>query len=298
MAGLEEGVGIIPFREIVALLPSQARRHIVLFKFLCDESYDSQTADPHTYVVAGFFGDDITWTAVESRWVRVNAEYGVTRFHASHLNAKDYEYEGWDNARKIEYSAKILKIVTDQGRRLNAFSCAIHADEYRRIISESGRDKLGHPYIVCFKTCIALLAKEMSDGGFPPEDQFAMYIDRNRFEAEAERIFYELKDEAGFPYRSRLYSCARADMESMVPLQASDLISYESFRWNHDRRSTADANTRFVMKAIQDHNTIAERYYGTNTLTSLRDGIESVVCLPNRLVILPLTPEASPGETC
>jgi len=56
--------------------------------------------------------------------------------------------------------------VTDQGRRLHAFSCAIHADEYRRIISDSGRAKFGHPYLVCFKTCIALLAKEMDDGGF------------------------------------------------------------------------------------------------------------------------------------
>lgn len=290
-------MGIIPFRQIVALLPSQARRRIVLFKFLCDESYDSQTAEPHTYVVAGFFGDDITWNQVESRWISVNAEYHVPRFHASHLNARDHEYEGWDNNKKIEYSAKILKIVTDQGRRLHAFSCAIHADEYRRIVSESGRFKLGHPYLVCFKTCIALLAKEMEDGGFHADDQFAIYIDRNRFEAEAENLFYELKDETGFPYRSRLYSCARAAMESMVPLQASDLIAYEAFRWNHDRRSMADTNTRFVMKAMQDHNGMTERYYGTKTLTALREGIESVVCLPNRLVILPLSPEVSAGET-
>src|ERR1035438_5503751 len=265
----------VKFSEIISLLPSRVRRHVVLFKFLCDESYDSQTAEPRTYVVAGFFGGDIAWAAVESRWIAVNAEYSVPRFHASHLNAKNYEYEGWDDTRKIEYSAKILKIVTDQGRRLHAFSCAIHADEYRRIISEAGRAKLGHPYIVCFKTCIALLAKEMDDGGFPPEDQFAMYIDRNPFQIAAVDVFYGLKENSQFPYASRLHSCTPEVMDSMVPLQASDLIAYEAFRWNHDRRNIADANTRFVMKAMQDHNGMTERYYGTKTLTDLREGIES-----------------------
>lgn len=269
----------------------------MLFKFLCDESYDSQTAEPRTYVVAGFFGDDITWNNVEPRWSEINAQAPVPRFHASHLNAKTYEYDGWDDTRKIEYSKKILKVVTDQKRRLHAFSCAIHADEYRRIISESGRTKLGHPYIVCFKTCIALLAKEMDDGGFSPEHQFAMYIDRNhQFELEAVRIFYELKDDPGFPYRSRLHSCTPADMDSMVPLQTADLIAYESFRWNHDRRRMADANTRLVMNAMKEHNGLTERYYGTKTLTGLKDGIESAVCLPNRLCILPLNPETAADD--
>ena len=263
----------------------------MLFKFLCDESYDSQTAEPRTYVVAGFFGDDITWNDVEARWSEINAGNSVTRFHASHLNAKTYEYEGWDDKRKIDYSRQMLDVITGHKKRLHAYMCTIHADEYRRLISASGRENFGPPYLICFKTCIALLAKEMDDGGFSPEDQFAVYIDRHEFEAEAVRIFYAMKDDPAFPYRSRLHTCTPAEMDSMIPLQAADLIAYEGFRWNHDRRRMADATTRLVMQAIKDHNGLTERYYGTKTLTGLKDGIESAVCLPNRLCILPLNPE-------
>jgi len=53
--------------------------------------------------------------------------------------------------------------------------------EYQDIISEQGRNCLGHPYIACFKTCIAMIARGMNDprGGFYPEDQFAVVLDRN-----------------------------------------------------------------------------------------------------------------------
>ena len=264
----------------------------MLFKFVCDESYDSQTAEPRTYMVAGFFGDDVSFQNVEDRWSAINAQFSVPRFHASHLNAKTYEYEGWTDERKIAYSRDMLSVITDKGRRLHAFLCAIHADEYRRIISDSGREKLGHPYLVCFKTCITLIAKELDEGNFPPGDQIEVFLDRNCFEVEAVRLFYELKDNPEFPYRSRLHSCTPSDMESLVRLQVSDLIAYEGFRWHHDRRRTADSTTRIVMKAMQDHNGMTERYYGTKTLTNLKEGIESVVCLPNRLVVLPKTPEA------
>jgi hypothetical protein len=263
---------MISLREHVSLFGEAVRRNIVLFKFHCDESYDSQRSEPRTYVVAGFFGDDITWGNVESRWNAINNDehFRVARFHASHLNAKTYEYDGWDDVKKIDYSRQILKVVTDQRRRLHAYMCTIHADEYRRIISEHGREKLGHPYLVCFKTCIALIAKELDGGGFPSEDKIAVYLDRNPFDKEAEALFYELKDDPGFPYSSRLHSCTRAVMDELTVLQTGDLIAYEGFRWNHDRRLLADANTRVVMKAMQDHNGMTERYYGTKTLTELK----------------------------
>jgi hypothetical protein len=48
----------------------------VLFKFACDESYDSPRQppfDPKTYVVAGFFSEERIWEKVERRWKNANA---------------------------------------------------------------------------------------------------------------------------------------------------------------------------------------------------------------------------------
>ena len=257
----------------------------VLFRFFCDESYDSVSKDPITYVVAGFFGDDLTWKLLDEHWTRINVKYGVPRYHASHLNAKTYEYEGWGDDRKIAYSAEMLKIITDQGRRLHAVVCGIHADEYRRIISDEGREKLGSPYLVCFKTCVVLVAKEMH-AGFPAEDRVCVFLDRNPFEREAQQMFDRLKNNQSFPYCSRLEDCTPKSMENLTPLQAADLIAYEAFRWHHDRRHR-ESKTRFVMDQILSHNGLSERYFGAKTLTALKDGIEDAICEPGQLVVIP-----------
>lgn len=257
----------------------------MLFRFLCDESYDSVSKDPITYVVAGFFGDDPTWRALDEHWTRINLKYEVPRYHASHLNAKTYEYEGWSDDRKIAYSAEMLKVITDQGRRLHAVVCGIHADEYRRIINDEGREKLGSPYLVCFKTCVVLIAKEIHTS-FPAEDRVCVFLDRNPFEREAQQMFERLKNNHLFPYSSRLEDCTPKSMEELTPLQASDLIAYEAFRWHHDRRHR-ESKTRFVMDQILSHNGLSERYFGAKTLAELKDKIEATVCEPGQLVVIP-----------
>ncbi len=256
---------MIPFCEHVSFLKwGGGRKYPVLFKFLCDESYESKQREPRTYVVAGYFSDDITWGIINQEWSRINGKYGVPRFHASHLNAKTYEYEGWDDERKLEYSKEILKVITDQGKRLHAFVCGIHSDHYYRIINDDGRKKLGHPYIVCFKTCITMAAMAMDKGRFPPEDQIAVFFDRNPFKKEARDLFDRLQENEDYPYRFRLDSCTPKDMETMVPLQAADLIAYEAYRWFDDRRDR-ECKTRAVMDIIQLHNGFFEGYFGAKT---------------------------------
>jgi hypothetical protein len=76
----------------------------LIFRFFCDESYDSNLnkgQEPKTYNVAGFFGDQKSWERLERRWDSKNTRVKVPRYHAAHLNAGTYEYEGWSPAKKI-----------------------------------------------------------------------------------------------------------------------------------------------------------------------------------------------------
>src|SRR6266446_379916 len=113
---------------------------LMLFVFACDESHDSikeklpkgsPPFEPKTYVVSGFFSDEKTWARVERRWKRANGRFKVDRYHASHLNAKTWEYDGWSDPQKIRYSKRMLAIIKDQKQKLHAVSCGLLADEYR-----------------------------------------------------------------------------------------------------------------------------------------------------------------------
>jgi hypothetical protein len=273
----------------------------VLFRFVCDESYDSPKGNarrpkgsppfqPNTYVVAGFFANDKTWGKIEKQWDGKNNRVHVPRFHASHLNARTWEFDGWSKNRQIRYSKDMLKILKDQKHKLHAVSCGLLADEYRSIINDKGRENFGHPYLVCFKTCIAIIAKEMEAGGFPPEDQFAVILDRNEFELDAVRTFYELKDDPGFAYRSRLATCTPGSAKQVISLQPADFIAYETFRLLHEKRYK-EPKIRHVLKSMFDTNGFSGYYFEAETLNRIKEPLEAATCRPGGFVVIMPTVE-------
>lgn len=218
-----------------------------IFKFFCDESYDSDplkgggqmhqdaTAGkpryiPRTFVVGGFFSGDEVWGKIEDQWKAANERAGVKRFHAANVNSRTGEFVGWTKNQQLDYSKELIQILHDQGRSLTALSTAIKASDYYATIDEQGRKNMGSHYIACFNSCVALIAQEMEVRGFPPEDKFAIILDRNHQENEAVEAFYRIKDGPEFPYRHRLATCIPGATEAFVPLECADLIAYETFR--------------------------------------------------------------------
>lgn len=66
---------------------------------------------------------------------------GVPRYHASHLNAGTWEYEGWSKARRVAYSKEMLAILKRPGKRFHGISIGLFVDEYGKIISPLGQTK-------------------------------------------------------------------------------------------------------------------------------------------------------------
>jgi hypothetical protein len=204
------------------------RRNVLIISVHCDLSYDGNPigntkGKPHvpiTYVFAGIIADASTWAIVERKWAQINLKYGVIRFHAAHLNARSNEYQGWSVARQKNYSGDLLRVIANQGKRIEGISCGMFADEYRAIISEEGRKKMGSPYLACFNSCISLLAKAMDILNYPPEDQIAVLIDPDDGYLDAISSFDSMRENPKFAHRSCLATCSSANMER-VPAYAT-----------------------------------------------------------------------------
>jgi hypothetical protein len=260
-------------------------------------SYDGNPEDnakgkphqPSTYVFGGFFSSPITWGIIEKKWDAINKEYSVLRFHGAHLNSKTYEYQGWDDSKKIAYSKALLDAVHEQGNRMYGVTCGIFADEYRTIISDEGRRKMGSPYLACFNSCVARVARMMDEpgpGNIRPEDKFAVLIDQDDECFEAVRSFYRIKDNEACPYRHRLATCAPLKMEECVGMQPADLIAYEAFKRLHAQRKTK-GEIRHVLKSLMAANVVNECYLGSATLGKMKDQIESTPSGEGQLIIIP-----------
>jgi hypothetical protein len=260
------------------------------FLFYCDESYDSQHEPAKAFVVGGFFAGERIWEKVQRRWSAANSWAGVSRFHASHLNARDHEFETWSKARSLRYSKRLLRILNDQGHHLHAVSCGLLGEDYEQIIPQDSRAKLGNPYIACFKTCIVMIAKEMKP--FPAADRFSVILDRSDWSAEAVAIFNEMKNGTTWEYGHRLGACTSAGAGT-VALEAADLAVYETFRYLYAMNFRV-ADVRAVMRKVFDSNGFTGFYYDAELFESLRRVLEKAHVAPNG--IIPIVPTPSDDD--
>ena len=242
---------------------------------------------PKTYIVGGFFAHELTCSDIENRWNEENTRVGVKRYHASEVNARDGEFEGWPKEKQIEYSKNLLQILLDQDHLIHIVSVGMEATEYHQAINEFGRKKLGTPYIACFKSCVSALAQQMdlTGSGFAPEDKFAIILDRNEAEeADAVRVFYAMKDDSKWPHSHRLATCAPGSWEDFTSLQCADLIAYETFRLVHNQHTAP--RVRKALELMFDRNAFLGYTYDRETLLNLKQPLESEIwCVDNGFVV-------------
>jgi hypothetical protein len=252
------------------------------FRFYCDESHNGNPKNPETLTISGFFSDQLTWKQVEESWVQINARCGVSRFHATALNHGKEQYLGWSKEQRIKYSSELLEVVECQKARLVAYNCGIRADAYRRIISEAGQTKLGHPWFACFKSCIAMITAHMET--LPLDYCLSVTVERGSgFDEMALSFFDQLAANACFPHRHRLKACEIATPSQTVGLQLADLMAYEYFRRLRDQ----DSIMRVPLQRIRSSSNYVEGFFGEDTLKRLKEGIETAACGPGELVIIP-----------
>jgi hypothetical protein len=182
----------------------------------------------------------------------------------------------------------MLRILKERKRRLHGVSCGIYVDDYRRIISQDGQVKMGHPYLICFKTVVVRVAEQISDPehGFRPEDRFTVVLDRNRFDTEAIEVFYGMKNSPAFKYSSRLEDCIAADAETFVGLQAADFVAYETFRLMHGKRSGATAIRQALNGMFPTTGFLGDLFNG-EVFERIKDDVDAMPAAPNGFVIVP-----------
>ena len=236
--------------------------------FYCDESYDQPT---RTYCVAGLLGDEQTLTKLETNWQGINARFGVSRFHATHLNGFKGEFKPWaDNKNKqVQYSKRCLKAIQKRGKKLCLTAIAMEADEYKKHLSEESRIRFGHPYIACFKTCVLMIAIHMRN--MPDEFAFSVIFERNEHSSEALRVFNLLKQQNP-EIGKRLGTCASGRWDKQIALQPSDLVAYETMRMLQSKRS--NGTMRIALNTLFGVNSSLGWYFDGPVLASLKEVLE------------------------
>ncbi len=260
---------MIPIAEIGHALNPARREHryFLILEFYCDESYDDKI-----FTFGGFMALEHEWQKLEPKWNKRVKKAGVSRFHAAPLNGYHDEFASWKGTDKsAKFVIPLLNMIGH--RKLLGFSFAMLLDDYEKYTSTIAKDKLGTPYLCCFKHCIAMAAQSMNE--MPKEDKFAVIIGRNPEENEAVKLFYKIKDDSKVPYRHRLASCVPGSWEEYIELQPADMIAYDTFKLLHDTHVRGKKEWRKSLKALYSTTPLYGKYFDRECFESVNKKIEN-----------------------
>ena len=251
------------------------RRYIMVLAFKFDESHKNS----RSFVVAGWMGEERHWKRVEKRWQKAIAfenktlpgERKISRYHASHMNANDCEFKGWENEsyRKLRFTKKLLKIVGVS--QLSAVAIGLDLDAFLKIFPDRDPPDFGIPYVICIRQLMYEIAFAMQE--WPEDCRVALVHDHGDWDKLALEGYNQLVDDPEWEHRHRFVSITPLTWKDDVGLQAADLIAYELMRRLDDTLWTG-RDIRIPLKAILEmNNHVSGKYLDHGELKSLKQRI-------------------------
>jgi hypothetical protein len=228
----------------------RGHRIVAVIKFIFDESYDAQIM-----AVGGWIAEESEWRRLESRWQRhidrENAasrpDQQITRYHASPMNSKDYEFKNWDAAKCLKFSKKLISLLSE--RRMGAFAVACDMEAIKQVFPKGDAEGLlRRTYTLCFKQMMVDLAITMEE--IFPGDTVLLVHDSGNWDSFLLSAYNLMLKEGGWARAGLFEGLLAKTGQTSIGLQAADLIAYESFKGVKAKTKNPEAGIRGAMQEM------------------------------------------------
>jgi hypothetical protein len=194
----------------------------------------------------------------------------VKVYHAVDCANRQGEFSGWQRDERDSYVAQLIPIIGQHD--VMGITVGIHMPSF--LAAMNGRPELremfGDPYSACFQWAVQTLLNMMDERG--DRQSVAFIHEVNPFKREAEAAFAYVNDVHVLGRRK--VSLTFGTKEEYVPLQAADILAYES---NHLLRDPSKAE-RIPWKLLnpgadvdEEKRRIRVLHYGQNNMHQLID---------------------------
>ncbi len=203
-------------------------------------------------VIAGYFGSEHHWNNFDKKWRKVLDSQRIEEFHAnrfwSHIGGANIsEYRGWDRERCKVFLGELLNVIRES-YRIFPVCCTVVMDEWRALLKDerayltgASFDAAGKvikpgapnkPYFLPFLTVISTVM-----GYCNPGHRAHFSFDQNKnFHGYALDYFREIRSWGSdgnsiLEHYGRMGEIFFLDSKNATPIQAADLLAYESYQY-------------------------------------------------------------------
>jgi hypothetical protein len=194
---------------------------------------DDSTQDRHgqkVVAITGYLATVEAWLKFEDDWRGVLRRGPFPYFHTTDFLARQPPFNnGWSDAERNEFMERIT--VTASEYPTLGIGCAIICDEYERAFPTDIFEEWKDPRLFALFGLLCLLSgttdKKNTRFTFPQPLHFLVERQKH-FVGNAIELFYAYKDKMDKEHR--FADIAHGSREEYLPLQAADLLVYETTR--------------------------------------------------------------------
>lgn len=189
-------------------------------------AYFDESGHEHEHgivAIGGWIASADTFAAFEQQWANFLSKYELAEFHAKDISQHYGPCAGWPQRRINRLMSDAIDVIAEH--RLAGISLAIKVSDHRRVIGGNDwlRKRFGSPYEMCCRMAIesAYVFTGRSQNlsvVFAPNAAYDAAIMRCRERYVGDRLC-----------EGRIKNVTAAGTSSLIPLQAADLIAYETF---------------------------------------------------------------------
>jgi hypothetical protein len=186
-----------------------------------DESYTHPPA-PLVYTVAGYVSTDVQWKKFQREWRKILDADGIEYFHSVEFQANKPPYGAWTKDKRAKFLASLHAAI--HKRTLMSFSTTADLAEFGRLTAEQ-KKILVNPHIFAAKNCMKAVGLWAAQSILNHPMAYVFESGSQYQGLFAKQLAELLEEDIGW---FRLGSVTFADKKLMRPLQAADMVAYES----------------------------------------------------------------------
>jgi hypothetical protein len=211
-----------------------------------DESYSHPPA-PVVYTVAGYIAEAERWQIFTRRWQAILDKDNLPPF-----SMKDYDnphsknYGSWDKERKTAFLLELHKIIKDT--YIKSFSTSILQEDYDALAVEA-QFAFGKPHSMAATNCLKLISEWADKKNL--QEPISYVFEKGSGDDKTLNYLYNtiLDEEIQKRYRIKKLDF---DTKKLQPLQAADMVAYETRKETGRRYFSPERHIRKSMKNLHD----------------------------------------------